>query len=854
MNKRTKILNISLFVFSLAFFAQNLFGEGDQSVNFAFITDTPPISFINDSGEPDGFLVELFSRILNEFHVEYQFVPTDYGDLFSKLESGEIDIYGALFKTESRQKIFYFGKESISGGWGQLFINRQEQYESIQSLTNKKIGMVVGDEIGKNFKSFMDALEIPFTVVEYTSFSSLINDVKSNEIYGGVIYNSYLLGAEDIKITPTVFSPEPAYPVTSITGPHKLLLDRISLRLSDLKDDQNSYYYSLYSKWIGPHENPMEKYIPSIIAVILTVLIATAFLLINRRILKKTILKRTSELEQASTILENSLEGIVITDKDLIITKVNRAFEKISGYSGKEVLGKSIVELSSPDGRIEIFEEMRKTIDKTGKWVGETWDRRKNGVIFPQHKSVVLIRDKNGEPLNYSFVCQDLTQNRDLENRLHYMSNYDRQTDLPNKNLFYDRLLIAGMNADREGNIVCVVSLGLDNFKKINRSYGHQVGDELLKMVGDRLKTLCRRSDTVSRYEGDEFTLLLTDINTQEDIIRIIEKIRLEMEKPFFIAGRKVYTSCSQGISLYPSDSRRIEDIPRNANQAQHMAKKARKGSYSFYREEDDRALKLRHKNETMLRSALENEEILVYYQPKFHIHESRITGVEALVRWNRNKSEIVYPDEFISILEESGLIISVGEFILRKACSDIAELNASLERPLKLAVNLSAVQFTDPGLVGKIRTILEETSFPSELLEVEITESIAMNDIASTMKILNELTAMKISIAVDDFGTGYSSLSYLQKFPLSTLKIDKSFIDQMQNKEEDQGIVRTIISLADIMNLNVVAEGVETGDQIEILKNNRCAEAQGYFISRPTDIGSLRLIMVSKDPKQSDN
>lgn len=839
LKKRFLTANLILFLF-----LSNMSAQDNNEILFGFTTDTYPVSFINDKGEPDGYFIDLFSQILDELNLEYRFVPTNYAELFKKLEKGEIDFYGALLKTEAREKVLYYSTESISGGWGQLFIGMEAQYNNIQSLRYRNIGVVYGDEIGNNFKDFMEALEIPFFIVEYSDFTSLIEDVKQNKIYGGVIYSSFLLGVDDIKLTPTVFSPEPAYPVTSLDGPHKQVMDRISSRLSILKKQKNSYYYSLYNKWIGPHENSFERFRTLIIAISFSAAAIAAFLLINRRILKKTIVRRTRELEQASVILENSQEGLIITDRDLIITKVNKAFESITGFSSKDVMGKPVLDLQSTENDNEIIEEMVEKLKKDGKWVGETWDRKKNGEVYPQHKSIVAIKDQSGKLLNYSFVFHDLSQNRNLEKRLHYISNYDKQTDLPNKNLFYDRMLIAGMNADREGNIVCVISLGLDNFKRINRSYGHQIGDLLLKRVGETLKGLCRRSDTVSRYSGDEFTVLLTDITSREDIIPIIEKIRDEMEKPFFIEERHIYTSCSQGISLYPSDSSDINDIPYNANQAQHIAKKRKKGTYCFYSEEDDKILKMRYKNEIMLRSALENKEILVYYQPKFHIEKNKITGVEALVRWNRNKSEMIYPDEFISILEESGLIISIGEFILRKACQDIAELNITLEQPLKLAVNLSAVQFSDPKLMVKIKTILEETAFPPELLEMEITESIAMNDIDNTMKILQELTSMGISIAVDDFGTGYSSLSYLQRFPLSTLKIDKSFIDDIDSREEGQGIIKTIISLADIMNLDVVAEGVETEDQIEILRGHRCTEAQGYFISRATDISNLKLLL----------
>lgn len=845
MNKRYTILIFVLILFSAGAFLSAQENRG--IVRFGIVYDTPPVSFINEEGNPDGYIVDLFSRIFDEMGISYQFIPSDYTHILEKIQTGELDFFGTFIRSEEREKMFYFGSESIAGGWGQLFINKDSKYDSIQSLRDQKIGMVHGDEIGENFRVFMKELQIPFTAVEFVSFNQMVKSVRSGELYGGVIYNSYLLGIKNVLITPTVFSPQPAYPVTSTDGPYRDLMDRISLRLKELKADESSYYYVIQRKWTDQGENRYKTFFSALLAILLIMAAVTAFLVINGRILKKTIRRRTRELEQASTVLDHSLEGIMITDRDLNIIRVNKAFEEITGYKSREVLGKPLSVLKSPDRKGELTDEILSVIREKGKWAGETLDRRKNGEIYPQHKSIVLIRDGKGKPLNYSFVFHDLTQNRDLENRIHYISNYDGQTDLPNKSLFLDRLVMAGVNVEREKNILCVISLGIDNFKRINRTFGYEIGDELLREIGKRLKNLCRKSDTIARYSGDEFTILLTDFNSREDVIRIVEKIKEEMEKPFVIDNRKIFTSCSQGISMYPSDSSDINEIPGNANQALHTAKKRKKGSYFFYTEEDDRILKLRHNNEILLRSALDKGEILVYYQPKFNISRKKITGVEALVRWNRNGSEIIYPDEFISILEESGQIVKIGEYIMRTACRDISELNRSLDEPLKLAVNLSAVQFSEPSLVKIIREILNETGFPPELLEVEITETIAMNDIENTLLILHELTSMGVGIAVDDFGTGYSSFSYLQQFPLTTLKIDKSFIDKMELKEEHQGIVKTIISLAEIMNLNVIAEGVETLDQIEILQKNQCNEAQGYYISKPTDIKSLKLLINSK-------
>ena len=846
--KKKSTITISLLFFLIFFLPIYLFADYTEPVIYGVVPGIPPISFVDEDGNPSGYMVDLFTRIMVELEINYRIEVASYSEIYSKMLDGEIDLFTSMIKTDEREKLFYFPEHSMSGGWGQLFISLGSEFKSILSLRNKEIGMVKGDEIGQNFRVFMEQLSIPFTPVEFETFKQLVTEVQEGRLYGGVIYSTFLLGINGVKITPTVFSPQPAYPVTALNNDFIPTLNAIVDYMEVLKADENSYYYTLQKKW-NLQNNSDNSPINSIIVICLLILAGvTGFLLLNGFLLKKVIQRRTGELEQAAIFFEHSIEGLMVTDKKLIITKVNKAFENITGYRAKDVMGKPITMLKSSDEFPEIMEDLKAGLEKNGKWTGKTWDRRKNGEVYPQHKSVVVIKDKNGEPYNYFFVFSDLTENKDLEERIHYISNYDKQTDLPNKTLFLDRLIMAGMNADRENNIICIISLGIDNFKKINRSFGHVKGDEILKKVGNRLKGVCRKSDTVSRYGGDEFTLLLTDINSHEDIIRIIEKIKVELERPFVLENNKIYTSCTQGISLYPSDSDDIKIIPRHANQAQHLAKKTGKGSYAFYKEENDILLKKRHKDETLLRSALEKDEILVHYQPKFDIKQNKITGVEALVRWKKNTGELIYPDNFISILEESGLIISIGEYVLKKSCIDISEVNQIIKEPLKLAVNLSGVQFSDPLLISKIMSILEQTGFPPELLEVEITESIAMDNRDNTLHILDELSSHGISIAVDDFGTGYSSLSYLQKFPLTTLKIDKSFIDDMDENIEDQGIVKTIISLAEIMKLNVVAEGVEKDSQIELLRDNNCHEAQGYLISKPTTLKKLKELMIKNN------
>ena len=468
-------LFILKFVIISVLMQVSLFSDVDSPIIYGIVPDTPPIAYVDQNGNPTGFLVELFSNIMNELGIDYEIVAEPYSDIYTKLIYGEVDLFTSMIKTEKREELFYFPESSMSGGWGQLFINLESEHDSILSLSNKKIGLVKSDEIGQNFKLFMDQLGIPFIPIEFDTFQQMVSTVQSGEIYGGVIYSAYLLNVDNIKITPTVFSPQPAYPVTALNNDFIPLLDLIMVRLEELRADENSYFYKLQNKWLVKNDNVQSQYFSIIILALLILIAASAFLVLNSLYLKRRIRHRTGELEQAAIIFDHNIEGIMVTDSTLNIIKVNSAFEKITGYKSREVIGQSVEILKAPDEYPDLMKEVKNSLDKTGKWIGETWDRRKNGEIYPQHKSIVVIKNEMGDVSNYSFVFSDLTESKDLEERIHYISNYDKQTDLPNKTLFMDRLIMSGINADREGKILCVISLGIDNFKKINRSYGHQV-------------------------------------------------------------------------------------------------------------------------------------------------------------------------------------------------------------------------------------------------------------------------------------------------------------------------------------------------------------------------------------------
>jgi len=840
MGKLTGLFVFFLFLHSLT----GLPAETRNPVVYGIVPDSPPTTYVDEHGHPAGFFVELFTSLMKELDIPYVIEVAPFSELYPRLISGEVDLFTSLLKTEARQELFYFPDISLAGGWGQLFIAPGTEFIDIMTLANKKIGMVKDDLVGKNFCLFMQNLSLTFEPVEVDSFNELFAMVRKGELFGGVTANTTLLGVEGIIPTATVFSPQSGYPVTALNNDFIPDFDRIMARLAELKSRENSYFYTLQERYLTPRR-PFNRSLLTAGIVIIIILTLIVFLLVfNKRYLDRTIRNRTMDLERAALIFENSVEGIIITDQKQNILKVNKAFEKITGYVAAEVLSRRPVQLLPDSHKSDVYQNIIEGLANKGLWRGEIWSKRKSGEIYPQLTSIVRNNDSSGHVTGFSIIFSDLSDRRKLEDDYNFLTFFDSLTGLPNRTLFQDRLKMAAGKADRQKNQVAVISLGLDNFSLVNHTYGSDVGDQLLRNVGDRLENICRKTDTISRYGGDEFNIFLTDVDSVEDVSVIVSKIQTELQKPFSIEGKELFSSATQGISLYPGDNDAIDAVLKNSNLALRKAKKQGKGSFAFYRREDDEALKKRQTLETMLRSALERDEIKIHYQPKFSMEKGCITGTEALIRWQRSDGEMVYPDEFIPILEESGLIIPYGEWVLKKACQDMNRLNQTRTTPLNLAVNLSGVQFSDKLLVSKILSILDETGFPPENLEVEVTESMAMKNIDTTLSVLEKLRDSRISIAVDDFGTGYSSLSYIQKFPLSTLKIDKSFIKQIPDKRSDTALVRSIISLAQVMNINVIAEGVETESQFQYLKNNNCREIQGYYISKPLALEHLKKIL----------
>lgn len=545
--------------------------------------------------------------------------------------------------------------------------------------------------------------------------------------------------------------------------------------------------------------------------------------------------KAEESLILASKVFESSNEAIIITNEKGKILDVNSAFTAATGYDKEEVLGEDPNVMNSGKHDKKFFEHFWRMLKDTGQWQGEIWDRRKNGEIFPKWLSVSALTDKKGKTTHYVGIFTDITKMKQTEEYIQYLSDYDTLTGLPNRNLFIDRLKQAILHASRNDKIAAVMFLNLDRFKIINDTLGHGAGDQLLSFIAKRITENVRESDTVARLSGDEFIISVSNLLNVQGASVVSEKIISSVSKPFTIKGHELFISCSLGIALYPHDGKEVEVLMKNADTAMHHAKEHGKNNYQFFSEEMNVKAFERLTMESSMRKALENEEFIVYYQPKINIEKNKVIGMEALVRWQHPELGIVSPAKFIPLAEETGLIVPLGEYVLRKACKFNRHLQINGFEPMIVSVNLSALQFNNRSqLITVLKSALDDSGLHPKYLELELTESIIMQDAEYIIESLSKIKEMGIFLSIDDFGTGYSSLSYIKRFPIDTLKIDRSFVKDILVDPEDAAIAKTIIALAHNLNLNVIAEGVDDIGQLEFLLENECKEIQGYLYSQP--------------------
>lgn len=555
--------------------------------------------------------------------------------------------------------------------------------------------------------------------------------------------------------------------------------------------------------------------------------------------------RAAASLHLAAMVFDNSTEALMVTDADNRIVSVNRAFTLISGYSAEEVMGEPPAVLKSGVHDAEFYRQMWSSLLSTGHWEGEVVDRRKNGTLYPKWLTISVVRNELGDITNYVAAFSDISARKAAEERISFLAHHDSLTGLPNRVLLRDRFDHLMSVARRQDGFLALCFLDLDQFKRVNDSLGHRVGDQLIVQVAGRLCDCLRQSDTVSRLGGDEFIILLEGQLVPGQFAGVVEKLLLSLEAPFAIGPHLLSTSASIGIAVFPNDGTDFDTLLQKADTAMYHVKSQGRGTFSFYDERMNAEATTRLDQAMRLRNALARRELRLVFQPQFALPSRQLSGVEALLRWCSGLYGEESPAQFIPIAEETGQILPIGAWVLHEACRQARSWREQ-GTFLRTAVNVSAVQIYRHDFTSVLRQVLDDTGVDPGQLELELTESTVMSDTQVIREVFDEVRAMGVSVAIDDFGTGYSSLAYLRRFHVRKLKVDKSFVHDLPHDDEAKAIAEAIVRMAQSLRLRVNAEGVETAEQLEFLTSIGCDEVQGYYLSKPVDAQRIEEILAS--------
>ncbi len=558
---------------------------------------------------------------------------------------------------------------------------------------------------------------------------------------------------------------------------------------------------------------------------------------------------QTSE-ERFRTIYESSVAGIAMLAPDGHFLQANSAFCNFLGYSEDELLQMKITDVTHPDDIEDTLS--RRNIARANRLHSIVCEKRyirKDGTVFWAQLSSTWFFDANGNPLYTVPVIQDITRRKEAEERIRELAYYDSLTGLANRTLFNDRLDQVLARSRRRKGRFALMFLDLDRFKGVNDTLGHAVGDAMLRLAAQRLSECLRENDTVARLGGDEFVIILSDYKEDANLPHVAEKLLKTLSSPFDLGVREVFSSTSIGIAIYPDDGDEAVDLLRHADMAMYAAKEAGGDTFRFYSEEMNARAVSRMDLEANLRRALEQEEFFIEYQPQIDLITNEVAGVEALLRWQHPQLGVIPPAQFIGLAEETNLILPLGEWVMRRVFEQCVLWKEQGYLPFRVGINVSGRQFVQPDFVDMVCRLLDETGAAPELLEFEITESVVMKDVDAAVLTLEALKKLGINMAIDDFGTGYSSLSCLKHLPLNRLKIDKSFISDLQDNADDRAIVEATIAMAKRLELGVTAEGVETEGQYGFVQKRECDEVQGFYFSRPLSASEVADAWLVKRP-----
>lgn len=810
--------------------------------------DYPPFATGMTDAAAGGFTVELWKAVAAESGLDYTIRVRPFHQLLQEFKDGKIDVLINLAQSEERRHFADFTVSHVVVH-GAIFVRKGESgIRSEEDLAGKSI-IVLKADLAHDYavsKGWQNQLVLVDTSQEGLR---MLASGKHDAMLLSKLSGMQTLQALDIgNIEPLKakagFSQKFSFAVhKGQSGLLSELNEGLALTKSNRKYDE------LYEKWFAPYEvkevglRDLLKYIGPM-AVIFLIVGGYAF---YRRQAERR--QAEYELNIAATAFE-SQDGIMVTDANSVILRVNKAFTRITGYSAEEVVGKNPSILKSGRQEASFYSAMWQMLLSNGSWVGDIWNRRKNGEIYPESLTITAVKDKHGVTTNYVASLADITQRKDAEAKIESLAFFDPLTGLANRRLLLDRLQQATASSARSGHHGALLFIDLDNFKSLNDTLGHDVGDLLLQQVAQRLKTCVREGDTVARLGGDEFVVVLEDLSTQmpeaaAQTETVGEKIFGAFNQPYWLADHEHRNTASIGVTLFGNKQFGLEDIMKQADIAMYQAKKAGRNTLRFFDLLMQSMITARVALEVDLRRAVsEQEQFRLYYQPQVD-SAGQVFGVEALVRWMHPARGMVSPADFIPLAEETGLILPLGHWVLTTACLQLANWAKNPETAgLTMAVNISAKQLSLPTFVEEVLALVDHFRIDPARLKLEITESMLASNVEELVAKMNTLKSRGVNFSMDDFGTGYSSLQYLKRLPLDQLKIDQSFVRDIVVDSSDRAIVKTVIAMARSLDLDVIAEGVETEEQRRILLKKGCTRFQGYLFGKPLPIDQFDALL----------
>jgi diguanylate cyclase (GGDEF)-like protein/PAS domain S-box-containing protein len=854
-------LSTSLSENKLAQFIAQSSHSADKPLIVGSEQDFPPLALGKNDATADGFTVELWRAVAEEAHLNSIIRVLPWNQVEAGFQAEEIDVLINLATSNERRQFADFSVPHVVLN-GAVFVRDDDQsIHSEMDLNNKQI-ILVNSDLAPEFlqeKGWdkqlinVDTAEDGLKLLASGQYDAML----LSKLIGKLTLKKSNIN--NIKMLPIDIGLTQKFSFAVHKGDSELLA-KINEGLAIIK--ANGTYDKLHEKWFGIYEE--KELLPLVLKYLVP--IVSLFLLIQLVIFyRRHVERKQAEAElQIAAIAFEALEGMAVTDEKNRIIRVNKAFSQITGYSNEEIIGKTPKLLQSGRQDAEFYANLWESIKNTGMWAGEIWNRRKNGEVYPEYLTITAVKDTGGKVTNYVATFNDITQSRANADEIERLAFYDHLTNLPNRRLLYDRLkqVLAASHRNHAGGGLLFIDM--DNFKNLNDTLGHEIGDLLLIQVGERLLSCVRESDTVARLGGDEFVVLLEDLEYEmseaaAQIEIIGKKILLTLGRVYQLHTHQYHGTPSIGVALFNGYEQTPDELLKQADIAMYQVKNAGRNDLRFFDPQMQATIMARETLKQELHLAVVENQFRLYYQPQVY-QNHQVSGAEALIRWQHPERGLISPDKFIPLAEESDLILLIGNWVLETGCMQLKIWAESEDTEhFQLAVNVSARQFSQPNFVSDVIRLINETGINPMRLKLELTESMALNNLQETIDKMNTLREIGVRFSMDDFGTGHSSLSILKKLPIEQLKIDQSFVRDITTDSDDAVIVQTIIAMAQNLGLKIIAEGVETEEQCLFLEQHGCQHYQGYLFSKPVPIDLFRKIVLESilSPKirnQTDN